>query len=50
MNLVTWFCSLFAKKNPLSDDAISDREIRLNEYEKDRPDQSRPRESERERR
>jgi hypothetical protein len=50
MNLVAWFWSLFYKKNPLSDEAISDREIRLNEYEKERVDQSMPRDSERERR
>jgi hypothetical protein len=50
MNLITWFWGLFAKKNPLSDEAISDREIRLNDYDKERPDQSRPAESERERR
>ena len=49
MTLLEWFWSLVRKANPLSDEAVSSREISLNGYDKERPDQSKPPESERRR-
>jgi hypothetical protein len=47
MTLIEWLWSLVRKANPLSDDAVSSREISLNGYDQERVDQSRPPESER---